>query len=371
MATKYTQQSNGMWQTKVWDGTYKANGTKHRVSLYSTKSSGDLEKKVNKFKREVEKGQVTVKSDMTFMEYAKTWSTTYKAVRSNNTKKMYSNVIDKHFAPMMGIKLCDTRRTHFQELINEAMQKPRTCQQIALTFKQVIKAAVSDKLLPASAVEDICSGVDLPKYRPGEKRALFPEEKEAIKAADLLPREKAFVYIILGCRLRRGEALALTIFDISLKKSELTVNKALEFGVNDSAIKDTKSINGERTVPMPPYLRAFMQEYILTLQGTNLFTKLDGSPITKSSYDKMWRSIVKKLNAAAGGTDEFPVITGLTAHVFRHNYCTNLCYQVPKISLRKIAELLGDTQKMVMDVYNHVMEEKENVVDAVESATAL
>lgn len=371
MATKYTQQSNGMWQTKVWDGTYKANGTKHRVSLYSTKSSGDLEKKVNKFKREVEKGQVTVKSDMTFMEYAKTWNTTYKAVRSNNTKKMYSNVIDKHFAPMLGIKLCDTRRTHFQGLINEAMQKPRTCQQIALTFKQVIKAAVSDKLLPASAVEDICSGVDLPKYRPGEKRALFPEEKEAIKAADLLPRERAFIYVILGCGLRRGEALALTVFDVSLKKSELTINKALEFGVNDSAIKDTKSANGERTVPMPPYLKAFMQDYIPTLQGTNLFTKLDGSPITKSSYDKMWRSIVKKLNTAAGGTDEFSVITGLTAHVFRHNYCTNLCYQVPKISLRKIAELLGDTQKMVMDVYNHVMEEKENVVDAVESATAL
>lgn len=371
MATKYTQQSNGMWQTKVWDGTYKANGTKHRVSLYSTKSSGDLEKKVNKFKREVEKGQVTVKSDMTFMEYAKTWNTTYKAVRSNNTKKMYSNVIDKHFSLMLGIKLCDTRRTHFQGLINEAMQKPRTCQQIALTFKQVIKAAVSDKLLPASAVEDICSGVDLPKYRPGEKRALFPEEKEAIKAADLLPRERAFIYVILGCGLRRGEALALTVFDVSLKKSELTVNKALEFGVNDSAIKDTKSANGERTVPMPPYLKAFMQDYIPTLQGTNLFTKLDGSPITKSSYDKMWRSIVKKLNTAAGGTDEFSVITGLTAHVFRHNYCTNLCYQVPKISLRKIAELLGDTQKMVMDVYNHVMEEKENVVDAVESATAL
>ena len=371
MATKYKQQSNGMWQTKVWDGTYKANGTKHRVSLYSTKSSGDLEKKVNKFKRDVEKGQVTVKSDMTFMEYARTWNTTYKAVRSNNTKKMYDNIIDKHFAPMMGIKLCDTRRTHFQGLINEAMKKPRTCQQIALTFKQVIKAAVSDKLLPASAVEDICSGVDLPKYRPGEKRALFLEEKEAIKAADLLPRERAFVYIILGCGLRRGEALALTVFDISLKKSELTVNNAIEFIGNDSSIKETKSSNGERTVPMPPYLKDYMELYIPTLKGSFLFTKTDGSPITKSSYDKMWGSIVKKLNAAAGGTDEFPVITGLTAHVFRHNYCTNLCYQVPKISLRKIAELLGDTQKMVMDVYNHVMEEKENVVDAVASATAL
>ena len=84
--------------------------------------------------------------------------------------------------------------------------------------------------------------------------------------------------------------------------------------------------------------------------------------------DKMWESIVKKINLAAGGTEHVRAVTGLTAHVFRHNYCTQLCYQIPKISIKKIAQLLGDTEKMVMEVYNHIIEEQENPSEAIENA---
>ncbi len=40
-------------------------------------------------------------------------------------------------------------------------------------------------------------------------------------------------------------------------------------------------------------------------------------------------------------------ITGLTAHVFRHNYCTNLCCQIPAVSIKKIAQLTGDTEAVM------------------------
>lgn len=58
----------------------------------------------------------------------------------------------------------------------------------------------------------------------------------------------------------------------------------------------------------------------------------------------------------------------LTAHIFRHNYCTNLCYHIPTISLKKIAELPGDNEKMVTEVYNHIILEKEDAQKAVEQA---
>lgn len=77
------------------------------------------------------------------------------------------------------------------------------------------------------------------------------------------------------------------------------------------------------------------------------------------------------MNYAIGGTDTFPVITGLTAHIFRHNYCSNLCYKVPEISIKKIAQLTGDTEKVVIDVYNHIIDEKEDVSEVVESALAM
>ena len=135
-------------------------------------------------------------------------------------------------------------------------------------------------------------------------------------------------------------------------------------------IMGTKSINGERIVPMPPFLKDYLNEYIKTLRGTNLFTTKAGGLMTASSYRKMWESILKKMNAAAGGTDSIQKITGLTAHVFRHNYCANLCYQMPNISIKRIAQLLGDTEKMVLEVYNHVLDEKENVQEVVSNAIA-
>ncbi len=75
--------------------------------------------------------------------------------------------------------------------------------------------------------------------------------------------------------------------------------------------------------------------------------------VTNSSYDKMWRRILKAMQAV---TKE--QIVGLTARVFRHNYCTNLCYQ-PKISIKKIAQLMGETEAVTLKVYNHMILEKE------------
>ena len=54
--------------------------------------------------------------------------------------------------------------------------------------------------------------------------------------------------------------------------------------------------------------------------------------------------------------------------VIRHNYCTQLCYQIPKISIKKIARLMGDTEKMVLNVYDHIIEEQEKAGEAVENA---
>lgn len=89
----------------------------------------------------------------------------------------------------------------------------------------------------------------------------------------------------------------------------------------------------------------------------------NGRPLTKSSYDKMWARIRNRMQEASDQE-----ISGLTAHVFRHNYCTNLCYQIPTVSIKKIAQLLGDTEKMVLEVYNHIILEREDAAAAIAAA---
>lgn len=371
---KYKKNSRGEYHTRIWDGTYNQDGSKHRVNLKSKKSSADLERQVNALKSKVENGQYVQNSDVLFLDYAREWLQVKKGVREMNTRAMYKNIVEKHLSFLSDVRLSDIRNSHFQLAINRALDKPRTCQQIYITFRQILKMAVTDNYIGAGMYDMICADISLPKYTRREKRPLTEIEKAALPEADFTDREKAFIYIIYSCGLRRGEALALSAFDFSFKgnRSTLSVTKALIFENNKPEIKDMpKTDNGFRTIPLPGQAAKFLKGYISGLDGIQLFPSKNNPLITQSSYVKMWQSIVRKMNCAAGGTDAFPVIEGLTAHIFRHNYCTELCYRVPEISIKKIAQLMGDTEKMVMDVYNHIIDEREDVYGVIGDALAM
>lgn len=78
------------------------------------------------------------------------------------------------------------------------------------------------------------------------------------------------------------------------------MSKDLVFVKNDPLIENkTKSDRGLRQVPVPAPAAKYLQQYITSLPGTNLFYCQNSILITKSSYDKMWMSILNKLNTAA------------------------------------------------------------------------
>lgn len=368
MATaKYKRGVDGYFQAKVWDGTYKKDGRKHYVPLRSKKSSKDLENMVNEFTRNVKERKNVRLTNITFCEYAKKWKDVYKSQRENNTKAMYSNIIDKHLVILEGVKLQDIGRIHLQLCLNHADGKARTQQQIHLTFKQVLKSAVADRVFAANVYEDIFHNTEKIKYEPKPKRPLTAAERKAVFQADYkYAQDKILVFLLYGCGLRREEVLPLTVFDFNFNKNTVSINKAYEYTQNTPTLKGTKSRNGERELPIPSKILNDVENYVNYVRRcgrTNIFCMRGGDPVSKSSYDKMWKRILSTLQSVS---DE--QISGLTAHVFRHNYCTELCYQIPTISIKKIAQLLGDSEKMVLEVYNHIILEKEDADKAVNSA---
>lgn len=367
--TKYTRGKDGYFTTAVWDGTYTATGKKHRKTLRTKKSSRELERMVAGLKADVEARKSIKKSDTTFLEYAKTWRTIYKSDRENNTKAMYDRIINVHFSAIGNIKLQDIDRIHIQTVLNNAKGKERTQEQIYMTFKEIINSAVTDHLFPANVRDDIFANSRRIKHKAAEKRRLTENEKRAIMSAEYKQeKDRAYTYIIYGCGLRRGEAAALTVFDFDFSKKRITVNKAFEYTQNTPSVKKTK--NGkEREVPIPALILPVIKSFVDLAKKENrtyIFTTEAYNPLTKSAYRKMWERILKALENAS--EDE---ITGLSGHIFRHNYCTSLCYQIPKISIKKIAYLMGDTEAVVMNVYNHIVLEKEAAEDAVNEAMNL
>ena len=373
---KYNDRIQG-WSTLIWDGTYTKTGEKHRKKLVSKKSSADLEKQVAEFKAQVKNGGALSYSGMTFPQYAQKWFETSKAVSEINTQRMYRTTL-KYFDCLYDVGISDVRHSHFQLVINNNMDHPKTCKNIATTFRQILRSAVRDKLLPRNALEDICTDISLPKYQKPQKRTLTQVEKDAFTKVELSPMKDAFLTLLYACGLRRQEALALTRFDFNWSRNEVSISKVIVFDGNNPVLKPyPKSERGVRTIPIPAALVPRIKPYVEQCTTSYLFHGRDSEMMTETAFRRMWDSIITSMNIAAGYNPQAKKfrgekpIKGLTPHIFRHNYCTELCYKVPQISTKKIAQLLGDTEKMVLDVYSHIVDSKENVLETINEALSI
>ena len=361
MPTKYTKNTKtGLYSTLIWDGTYTADGKKHRKQLTSKKSSADLERKVYAFKKEVE---AKVKADgakqssgYTLGEYMVRWIVATKSGLSDHTKKNYKTVIN-HFEPVADLPLNDVTLYDIQSIINANIDRPAACKYIAQTFYGMVRFAVKEHQLPSGAVADLCGSLALPKKTRPQKRALYPHEKKALFAADFDETERAFVYLLYFFGMRRSEALALMVSDFDFTKNTVSISKNLTILNNGSAVKNSpKSDRGFRIVPIPDRAVPVLKGFVEGRQGFIFFP--DGpESFTVAKYMTLWRHIISKMQAT---TPE--QIEGLTAHIFRHNYVSELCYKVPQISTKMIAKLAGDSEQVVLATYSHIMAEKEDPV---------
>ena len=293
---------------------------------------------------------------MTFLTYARHWFNTSKALRSENTRAMYENVIEKHLVDFGDQFFDEISLSDFQLFINKRADRPETCNKIRLTLKQICAAALIDRVITQPVPIDRLA---IPvKQEPAEKRALTAKEEEAVMKADFNPMQRAFVYTLYYTGLRREEALALTTAAIDLDKHTVTVFQTLIYDKGVPLIrKCAKNAYSLRTIPLPDAAYDIIKEYVKDC-GEYLFPMPSHKDklMSHSSYVKFWAGIQRALLPIA------PTATELTAHIFRHNYATKLFYS--GITPKKAAKLMGHANTtMIMKVYAHLDESRELSVE--------
>ncbi|SHI44867.1 tyrosine-type recombinase/integrase [Parasporobacterium paucivorans] len=356
---KYTPRSDGRYHTRIRTGEHDDNGRAISIPLYAA-SSAKLEKLIIDTKVDLKNGTYKKPDEVTVESYAEKWLKTYKSNKSTNTKQMYAWIVKGHIIPKIGTKrLVDVTHSDIQWIINDMGSKRRTCEQIMLTLRQIIKAAIRDDIIKKSPCEDI----ELPAKTKSEKRALTDKEVEAMKKCDFTEKESAFVGLLYYFGLRREEVIALMRNDFDFEKKTLTISRAIVFDVNKAVVKDTKSQAGKRELVIPDAFLSEIQSYISTIDGLYLFTKSDGGLISKVAFRLLFDAIRNKINAKMGGNEKIKA-TDLTAYTFRHNYCTLLYYS--GISTKKAAELMGHKDiQMIMRIYAHLDEQKEKTEEKI------
>jgi integrase len=346
----YKKNGRGLYEAKIKDGQLP-DGRSHYVHLYST-SSRDLDRKVRDLRDRLAREDYALPTGLTFFEYAQKWMDAYKAKKSENTRAMYRNILNKHCSVIFGVPIKDLRRIHLVNLLNK-IESPNIYNKTLMTLKQVMRSAAVDGLCSTSTVNNIFTGISKKNLRAKKKRALSEDEINAVFNAELSQSDQCFLMMIYGCGLRREEALALTRFDFDISTKSVNISKAVTFSDSRPVLKEPKTHNGFRRVPVPPSVWDILWPYISMRDGY-LISNRHAEPMTFQGYRCMWNRILKAMSAASGKEIK------LTAHYFRHNYATRLCYQIPRLSIKHIAEILGDTEAVVIKIYNHVIMENED-----------
>lgn len=290
--------------------------------------------------------------DISFGKYSDKWLNTFKSAKEAATRQMYEQIL--HYAdvfyavPLRNLKVID-----LQELINEHYEHPRTCQQIALCLKQIWKSAIKDGIVQ----QNIAESLELPKYKPVKGRALKPEEKTALKSCNLEPMDRMYIYALYYLGLRPAEALALMPCDFDFSACTVNICRAVGYDANNPYIKPTKT-SVVRQIPLPSEYAVMLKPYLQDLNSLYLFHR-GGKLMSKTVKSDMWLRIRKEINAQLGGTDKLDLTDGLRPYTFRHNFCC-VCYYAGLTPLMT-SRLMGNSPAMVMGVYAHLDESKEDL----------
>lgn len=337
---KYSKRKDGRYVYQFSAG-YDQDGKRIIKTVYG-KTVPELEAKI----REYRNGPL-IRSSVGVAEYCMQYVNTFKANRAENTIQMYRHSIDYHIAKdFEGMRLQDLTATDVQNAVNNLSDKRRTAEIMLVLLKQACSQAIDDGIIQKNP----CKKIELPtKKKNVDKRALTDQEKEKIRTADFTDKEKAFVFLLYGCGLRREEALGLRIKNINLSKMTLEVKQVIVFPDNAAVVKDyPKNDTSLRKIPIPSSCVPYIAPLISSKNDPNDFLF---DEMSKTVYLKFWKRIKDKI----GSYD-------LTAHIFRHNYATMLYYS--GITIKQAAALMGhSTTKMIMDVYAHIDSQKEDVAN--------
>jgi len=366
---KYVKRKDGRYHTSIDTGRIDENGKRIRIDVYGT-SLREFEEKIDKIKADLSNGTYIVEKDTTFAEYAKHWLQIYveDTSLSHNRKQSYRNTVRNHLTVLNSIPIQKIVKSDVQKGYNELSGHPDLQNEYKITVNQIFRCAIDDGLL----IRNPAQNITLEKRRKTKRRALTDIEKKYIPLADFTLKEKCFVYLLWYAGLRRQEIICLTKKDVA--GNAINVNKAVEFIGEHPNLKDTKTIDGEREIPILSPLEGVLRQYYGECDNLYLFANSDGKIMSRTQYRRFWEGIKVKINDAAGGKSHYEAVKkvkdgktsysykrvfdidlteGLTAHTFRHEFATILYYS--GVDLLDAIRIFGHSDSKTMtDIYTEL-----------------
>lgn len=302
------------------------------------------------------------------------------------TRKCYRDLFAVHVSPTIGsrpvgkVKPSDIQKM-YQVAVSERGITPSTVQKVHSVVYQVFEIAVIDNLIrtnPAANAFRYFAKSNEVVSKPREALTAEQQEKfiDFVYSSNTYSRLGNLFTVLLGTGLRIGEALALTWDDIDFDTGVIKVYKTMAYkpgedGRYDYRISPPKTAAGVREVPMLDEVKAaFLREKSkkpkkkFEVGGYSGFVFLNsaGQVYTNSFLYDSIQGIVETYNREelmnANLEKRQPVyLPKMSAHIFRHTFCTRMCEQ--DINLKVLQDIMGHRNiRTTMEVYAKATREK-------------
>lgn len=301
-----------------------------------------------------------------------------------STRVNYAMLYNKHIRDGFGkkkisnIKYSDVYKFYL-ELNSEAGLRVSSIQKINAILWQLFEAATRDNLIRRNPSEGAMKeAAHKIKEEPQKRHALTIDEQSSlldyIYKSNRYRRYGHLVTVLLGTGMRIGEALGLTWGDIDFKNNVINVSHSLSYKPTEQSgyeyhVSSTKTKAGVRKIPMLQDVRKTFQKELrvakhrrdaveFNVDGYSGFIFLNtvGKSYTPTFIFDVIQNIVADYNrdemlSSSREGREPHYIPKISAHTFRHTFCTRLCEN--ESNLKIIQEVMGHKNiRTTMNVYS-------------------
>ncbi|MDO5399134.1 MAG: site-specific integrase [bacterium] len=354
----YKKRKDGRYYKQIVYG-YDENG-KRKVKTFYDKDWRELDKRVRNFQIELDNGTYT-DNDITLGECVQLWWKT-KEDLSPSTKYNYKGKL-KTLDSIADIKLKDLKPRTISQVLEYDCKSEKGAKEATIytLLKSILNFAVKRELVNKNVIDKI----DKPKMKLSKRRALTPEEKNAVETViesdKLRQRSKAVIAILYYTGMRRNEMLSLKKSDINWEENYIYVKRTLSMTENGKIYEKhcPKTTAGIRKIPIVPKLSNILKEYIEKLKAEEeyLFKTRYGTFITNGNFAVIWANIIKEINNCLGENEKIYI----TPHYLRHNYATELIYA--GVPLKTVQYIMGhENINMTMNIYADVRLDMDDVI---------
>ncbi len=348
------------------DGRYQArfiNRFGQRQTIYAN-TLNEIRSKLREEQYNDAKEINVVSNNVTLDEWFKIWLDTCKQGCRASTKETYTIHYKRVQADLGWRKITALNLVVMQDAIN------KLCSDNARKNSKKILVDMLDKAVDTNLlVKNVAKQINpiITREKKKERRVLTVQETDQF----LEYAEGTFYYnlfvLALETGMRIGELCGLTWEDVDFKDKLLHVRHTLCYfskgGKYVFEIHDTKTDNGERTIPLTDKAfwvlkkqRVRKQEIIfkgkIPLEGYEnlVFVTRNNRPTQQFLVQECMNLIIHRIQQVNNSFEAF------TPHTFRHTFATRAIENSmqPKV----LSKLLGHGQlQLTMDLYCHVMED--------------